>query len=445
MLRRVAAGLTLVSAAIILVILLGSGFATYFMVEHSLSSNLTSDMDRAAATFGVSERFRRLFGSGFFPRQFADNNSALTAFPILSFGPSGELIDLVPGIGVEYQDLPWATLEPAGLAAALNGVPGVRSIPVNGHHLRVLSLPVRQGGVVGAVQVVASEDGHRSLLATLRNSLVGVGAAGVLAVIIGAYVVANRALRPVHDALARQRDFIANASHQLRTPVAIISADADALRRLLPGLEDEDRQILDDLIQESALLGRLVQQLISIARLESGPGPAAQERVDMSRLVQESVASITRLAHSGGLTITVDISRAGLAVVADPSQLRLALLGLLDNAVKYNEPHGSVQVSVRPRDEWAEVVIRNTGPGMALEEQRDVFRRFHRGTNASRRNPGGSGLGLALAKSLATQLGGDLSFSSEPGHGATTVLRLPLAGDASIEGTQEAHALGERR
>jgi signal transduction histidine kinase len=250
---------------------------------------------------------------------------------------------------------------------------------------------------------------------------------GIIVAVVGGYFLSNQALTPVRSAFRNQQQFISNASHQLRTPVAVIRADAELLERSLENLSDDDRQILQDLVHESDFLSRIVQQLLVVARLQETSDITNRELIDISEMVRESVEAISPVAEIQKVYVDVGEMISSAMVSGDPPQLRFAWMGLLDNAVKYNRTDGSVTVATTINGRWVEATITDTGQGVPLDEQERVFERFHRGTNARDRKIEGSGLGLPVARQVARSLGGDVTLQSRPGESTTVTMRLPLA------------------
>ncbi len=440
MFRGVALRLTLLNAAVIVAILGLLGLGTYFTVQYSLRKGITQQLHQAASALAGSKMLTEAYGGkavleGYHgPERREEEHEALTVTPMLPtflFDAQGRLDRATTtreGGLEEFEDEEASLLMAArpALNVALGGQPDIRSVSADDHAARVLSVPVlRDGRVVGAAQLLASEDEQLQLLRTLRITLLGAAIVGVVIAMAGGYILSVRALEPVRSAFQRQREFIATASHQLRTPVAIIRADAEALQRSLPHLPPEDAQLLQDMVHESQFLGGVIQQLVAIARLEGSRNGTHGDLLDLVPLVQATVEAVSPLGLEKGVTLSMAPSQPSARVKGDAVQLRLALMTLLDNAVKYNRPGGSVRVEVRGQGPWVEVAIVDTGVGIPLEEQERVFQRFYRGSGSRNQSTEGAGLGLPIAREVARAHGGDVTLFSRPGQGTTVVLRLP--------------------
>jgi two-component system, OmpR family, sensor histidine kinase MprB len=213
--------------------------------------------------------------------------------------------------------------------------------------------------------------------------------------------------------LRSQQRLIADASHELRTPVTSLRTNAEVLREATD-LTDEDRDaLLADVVAQAEELGDLVTDIIELAR-DGDPGETVEE-VRFDRLVEEAVERAHR--HAPG--IVFDLRLAPCVVEAAPDRLGRAVNNLLDNAAKHSPPGGIVEVGVMR----GELTVRDHGPGVAAEDAAHVFDRFYRGAGA--RDRPGSGLGLAIVRQVAEAHGGAVALENAPGNGALFRLTLP--------------------
>lgn len=217
------------------------------------------------------------------------------------------------------------------------------------------------------------------------------------------------------------RRFVADAAHELRTPITGVQAIAETLvqqDRSTPADERERLCVL--LVQESRRAGRLVDDMVDMARIDAGltlaPAPT-----DLLALVTEQVSRVA-LIHPA---IDVSVSGRPVVVVADPGRVSQILANLVDNACQATPPGGAVDIAVSTQPGWAHVVIGDSGPGVAAADRARIFERMVRLDGARDRRIGGSGLGLAVARGLARSHGGDLVYV-DTGSGATFRLDLPL-------------------
>ncbi|NWJ73473.1 histidine kinase [Pseudonocardia sp. ICBG1122] len=235
---------------------------------------------------------------------------------------------------------------------------------------------------------------------------------------------------------ATRRDFVANVSHELKTPVGAVALLAEALLDSLDGLEPADgkepdpdavrevRRFGDKLLREATRMGNLVSELIALSRLTGAERLPALAAVDVDEIVSEALARSRTSAESHAVEITAD-ETSGLVVDGDRTLLVTALTNLLENAIAYSAADSSVSVSRRSVDGSIEIAVTDRGIGIAPEHQQRVFERFFRVDPARSRATGGTGLGLAIVKHVCANHGGEVRLWSRPGTGSTFTMRLP--------------------
>jgi signal transduction histidine kinase len=279
------------------------------------------------------------------------------------------------------------------------------------------------------------EDAIRDDLGLLRNVLVlgWVVVTGVALVLARA---ASTRIGALADAETRERRFTADVSHELRTPVAALVSEAEVLASQLDRMPAEARRAAELVVGDVARLRRLVEDLTTIARLDTGREPVRPERFDLGELVRAAVAS-------RGWDQLVRLRTEPVEVESDRSRVDRIAANLIVNALEHGG--GDVSVVVGRRDDRAVVEVSDAGPGIEPDQLAHVFERFFRG-DAARAGPG-SGLGLSIARESANLLGGDVEAASTPGIGSRFTLRLAVAeplrstgsrvADASDDGVEE--------
>jgi signal transduction histidine kinase len=262
----------------------------------------------------------------------------------------------------------------------------------------------------------------------LLLAILVIGTLGVLGAMIVTLFVTQRALVPIREAFATERRFVAAASHELRTPVAIIRASAEILERERL-VASGGSSLLDDILGETDRLGRLVGDLLALASAEAGALALDLAPVDLGAWFADLGRRSGAIAASRGVRLAVSPPGVvhGLDVTADRDRLDQLVLILVDNAIAHSPPGGLVRLDLIEdrRAGRAVVRVRDEGPGIPIEEQERIFEPFAR-VRGTRRVSGGSGLGLAIASQLAGRQGADLSVVSSPGRGATFSLTLRL-------------------
>jgi two-component system phosphate regulon sensor histidine kinase PhoR len=218
-----------------------------------------------------------------------------------------------------------------------------------------------------------------------------------------------------------RRDFVANVSHEFKTPLTSIRGYAETMlaEDLPPGKKD----FIDIIYRNARYLESLVNDLLELARLES-ESPSSWEQVDLGSLVNEQIM-LRRRPKEPALEIEVDCP--SIEVQADPARLSKALSNLIDNAIAYNRPEGKIRVSARWEGESVVIDVSDSGFGIPDEERERIFERFYRVDKARARRAGGTGLGLAIARHAVESQGGTLTVRSQVGVGSTFTIRLPAA------------------
>ena len=222
---------------------------------------------------------------------------------------------------------------------------------------------------------------------------------------------------------AIRRDFVANVSHELKTPVGALALLAEAV---LDAADDpvEVRRFADKLRHEATRLGRLVTELIALSRLQGAEQLPELTRVSVDLVIDEALNRSKLAAEATRIAITAD-DPTGLTVIGDRPLLVTALTNLLDNAIAYSPPSSPVTISRKLVNGFVEIAVTDRGIGIAVDQQHRVFERFYRIDPARSRETGGTGLGLAIVKHVAANHAGEVILWSEPGIGSTFTLRIP--------------------
>lgn len=234
----------------------------------------------------------------------------------------------------------------------------------------------------------------------------------------------------------QKSDFLAVMSHELRTPLASIISFADLWERMPQQRSAEERRLVDEIKQNSAVLLNMVNNSIDVARLDAGRFELTFEEVDLTDVVGAVFASADPIAKSRGVALTKSVDASVPLIWSDWEAVRKVLLNLVGNAVKFTPAGGSVSVAVAPgeRPGWVSMEVRDTGCGIDPADQESVFRKFSQAPacdGGDHQAAGGSGLGLFVVRSLAEQLGGSVELESALGEGCRFTVSLPVEGPAT--------------
>jgi signal transduction histidine kinase len=233
----------------------------------------------------------------------------------------------------------------------------------------------------------------------------------------------NEMLESIETAYHAQQRFVSDASHELRAPLTAIQGNLELLRRQSSMPEAERDEALGEVERESTRLTRLVADLLVLARADAGVS-LKRCTVDLDAIVLEALREARHL--SGGQALTLDVFEPA-KVEGNEDRLKQLVLILLDNALKYTPASGQVTLGLHRRDTNVEIVVHDTGVGIAPEDLPLVFERFYRVDPARSRDPGGTGLGLPIARWIVGQHWGEIELESCPGQGTTAIVRLPLS------------------
>jgi signal transduction histidine kinase len=240
-------------------------------------------------------------------------------------------------------------------------------------------------------------------------------------------IIFNQTLTRIEQSFISLRRFAADASHELRTPVAALRAMGEALET---HTNDPVRLAgaLSQMLEEAGRLGNLIDALLVLARVDSGKLPVVLEPVNAVALATEAKDLVGVLADEKKQKISVEVPDSDIPLaIADRELLRLALLNLLDNAIRYSPAGSPITLSVDSSGASVSIDVIDRGPGIPANQQEKVFERFYRIDEARSRATGGSGLGLAIAKSVLQSQNGSLRVTSQEGKGTVFHIELPVA------------------
>jgi signal transduction histidine kinase len=438
--RHVRRNLVLWSGGTTLLVLLLLGVALYVAVASSLASSATAQLD---------SRFDQV-RSSLTGQQPDPDDSGPYGF-IFGGGGTGTI-----ALAVDDAN---NVLAPRGfhVPPGLPDMAGVASARAKGRDVRTTSLtsqafgpngatqnvstPVRiltenvavTGGPTYTVQVVGDRVAEQRTLDTMLIVLL-IGGGLVVAVAFGfGTVYARRALVPIRESLAaqrvalrRQREFAADASHELRTPLTVIRSSVDYLERHRDEPVAVVGSALEDIDDEVTHMTAIVEDLLLLARSDSGAVALEHVPVDLGDVAADGASAMGKPATDRGVHVVVDPQPA--VVAGDPARLRQLVMILVDNAIRHSPMDGRVGVAVRAGVGGASLVVEDDGPGIRPEDMPHVFERFYRAQGAP---GGGTGLGLAIAQWIVERHGGRIEVANRAEGGARFVVSLPATGGAA--------------
>jgi heavy metal sensor kinase len=456
--------LTLWYTSVLAGLLLLFGVATFTLLDRGLRENVDASLRSVAVSIAESSRETARAGT----------NLEMMLDALLGPGAGG-LFALLDPRGrpdprlAPRERLPLST---TALRNAERGEETFESIALPGAHapVRLLTWPVMSGGrLEQLVQVTASLDEVEAARRRFLLILAGLAPLALAGAAAGGWWLAGRALAPVdriaetarritaedlsrridtpatadeigrlvavlNDMLARlegafatARQFSADAAHELRTPLTILKGELEVGLGATPASE-EAHGVLASCLEEVDRLIALVEDLLFLARADAGVAENPRQRIDLGEVLDDAAPAIQALADRAGVGLGLHPA-TGLVVCGSAPQLLRVVLNLADNAIKYTPRGGRVDVALRADGESAVLDVSDTGPGIAPDDQRRIFERFYRGDPAHGR--GGTGLGLALVRSMVQVHGGRVTVESPPGGGSRFRVTLPRAAVAA--------------
>ncbi len=414
--------LVLWAAGTTLVVLVLLGVTLYAAVNQSLATTGERQLDdRAGAMRHIIE------GPG--GRPDGDDVQAGLQF---GGGTSGTFALVLSADGqlILPRSLPAPLKQPdaGSLGAAVVSGRDVRLGSIAGTPVRVLTALVNSKIGPVYLQIFQDRTAEQRTLNVLLAVLFG-GGVVVLLVAAGVGAIYSRhALVPIRasllaqrSALRRQREFAADASHELRTPLTVVRASLDLLRRHPEAPVNQVGDALDDIGAEVDNLTHLVEDLLLLARSDSGAVPLERQPMDLGDVVAEGSSSlVTAAAHRD---VRIEVDPAPAMISGDPARIRQLVLILVDNAIRHSLTGGLVRVSVRADGANGVLVVEDDGQGIAKDDLPHVFERFWRGAGAPE---GGSGLGLAIAAWIVSGHAGVIGVTNREPTGARFTVRIPL-------------------
>jgi signal transduction histidine kinase len=400
------------------------GVALYASLNAALSSSAESRLRQQAAD---TQQLIQRFGDRALPTVLGGGFSDDEHFGTPQFGgPAAGTVTILVSpanqiVGRLSEDLAEEVPIAASVSAARNGRTDVRYANLEDTPVRVLSEPMQVGAQTWVVQILQDRTSEQRVLDTVLLVLVIGGLAVLAASVAFGFLDAGRALVPIRESLRRQREFAADASHELRTPIAVIKSSVEDMRRNPQQPVSEVGQALEDVEAEADRLTRLVDDLLLLARADSGTLALRRDDLDLTDAAGEALHS---LAHrAAGRDVRLELDATPTPVRGDADRLRQLIGIVVDNAIRHAPSGSLVTVRVRPDARHAVISVDDEGRGIRPQDLTRVFDRFWRASDAPHE---GTGLGLAIASWIAQQHDGSISAANRPLRGAHFEIRLPL-------------------
>jgi len=359
------------------------------------------------------------------------NTAVLTGIPSFASTGSPEINFVLADNGI------YTSIADPDLASALEDRlnravdrPMFFNFTYQGEHYRVYDLPIAAGsGGPAYVATILDDTQTVRAMSDLRSVIVIVGLFGICGATLVGFILSERMLQPIRRAFQRQLEFVADASHELRTPLAVIQSNLGIVMEHTDQTVEENLEWLNNAHGEARRLAKLVQDLLTLARSDSERMPVERRPVALNDLLERIHDLYETIAEMRGIELTVRAEEP-LVVLGDRDRLHQLLVILIDNAMKFTDAGGKVEIAAARNRNQAILSVRDTGIGIAKEHLERVFDRFYTVDTARSRHgeAKGTGLGLSIAKWIVEAHGGRISIASEGiGKGTTVRVELPLS------------------
>lgn len=422
MFKKIRRRLVLLNALVFFIFLCGFGVAIYFYANYRLLGQVDHDLNELATHF-QKEQINNILHAEVDEREsdqhvvyliWNKNNQLIREIPEDAFTPS----DLT-AIQTNLTKLP--SIEEGNLLTTMS---------LSGHSYRALTFPVQSGSNLASlsnaskVQLVLKIDPEINMLQTLQLIIILGGLMGGAVSLSAGFFLAERALVPIRSAWDKQQRFVADASHELRTPLTVISTHLELLFRHPDHTIEQDSKTIYTALNETKRISKMVSSLLTLARADSNELELQLKMLELDKLILKVVEPFYQVAAIKEIEMKANLSDKVL-FYGDEERLHQLLVILLDNAVKFTPPQGTVAITCRQTKSSINITVEDTGSGIPEEDLPFIFDRFYRGNKARPRSAGGTGLGLSIARWIVEVHGGSLKAESKKNKGTKMLMTFP--------------------
>lgn len=428
MFKRLRNRLLLVNMIIISALLLGSFAVIYFITYQDIRTSTTEnlyqimDFDRrmhmpTPPGSAAPERAKPEPPGHGMPRgNNMDRRADMMAQFVIYVSNNGVIEEIRSPFDIDLES------EGFDIAKIISDPDGRGVISYSGGYWAYLIQPNHSGYKIGFVDYTS----ERQILFNLLIILLTVWAAALAAAFFISLSSANKSINPVEESYNKQKQFVADASHELKTPLTTINTNIDVLLGHPESTIGEEKKWLEYIKSETERMAKLTNDLLYLARLDHTEDKPLKCVSSVSETAENVILSMEAVAFEKNISFNYAIEPS-VSVYAPEEQLKQIMMILLDNAVKYTPVGGKIDIGLAREKNDAVMKIRNSGEGISNEDMKHIFDRFYRADKSRARESGGYGLGLAIAKSICANCGGDIAVTSEKGEYTEFVVRLRLA------------------
>ncbi len=276
------------------------------------------------------------------------------------------------------------------------------------------------------IQTISNMDAKNSMADRLLNALIIAGLIGITLSFISGYFIAGRAIIPIQESIQRQKELIADASHELRTPVTIVRTNLDVVRASQEDTIESQINWIDNAYDETKRMEKLISDLLFLAKADLNQEEMQIIELDINAICKSISDKFIPAAAEKDVEIIFDPKQNHLHILGDHSKINQLIYIILDNAINYSAKGGKVHITTDKFKHYAQITISDQGIGIAKKDINNIFKRFYRTDKARTRREGGTGLGLSIAKWIVEAHKGEIYAESEKSKGTKMIINLPL-------------------
>ncbi|MFD0698538.1 sensor histidine kinase [Paenibacillus sp. GCM10027628] len=416
MFNKTRARLVLLNSAVLVLILIVAGIILYAHLRYRLYHQVDETILNTAKTMQSGSIDQMLQVDH--PEPDADRRTSY-----FFWDKQGNLINQYPKQSF--------TLNDASRFKTMTNDGSLQNVTADGREYRVLGFrnPMNEAADatslphVDYVIVVRSLEAENRMLQTLRTDLALGGAAGLIFSVLAGFYLAGRALVPIRRSWNKQQQFVGDASHELRTPTSVIHTRAELLFRHPQHTIEHESQNIAVILKESKRMGKLIDDLLTLARTDSNQLQIHEAAIPLYPILEETAEQFQLLAEIKSIQMNCHFEPS--VIQGDEGRLRQLFIILLDNALKFTPPHGSIEFTCHNLPHSVKIMVKDSGCGIAEADLPHIFERFYRGDKVRSRNEGGTGLGLSIAEWIVHAHKGSIRVTSQVSVGTEFQIIFP--------------------
>ena len=279
-------------------------------------------------------------------------------------------------------------------------------------------------GIFGTKIAFIETSQYDTVLFQLVKSLVGIGLVSLIGLLFISIYLTNKSIIPIKEAFEKQKQFIADASHELKTPLAIIKTNTSLVLSHPEDTIKNQTKWINYINSQADRMSELISEMLSLAKMDVAENKLTLVPINMSKIIESMILMFDAVIYENNINLETNISK-DLHINGDKESLKKLFSIIMDNAIKYTDKNGSINVSLFSDKNKVKMIIRNTGEGIAPEDLERVFERFYRVDKSRDRETGGYGLGLAIARSIVKEHKGKIYSRSKVGSFTSFIVEIP--------------------